>query len=194
MDEGAGAGAATVGLAEEGDFRSFNEPLAGPGPPGPAEIGLPVSARVGSGILMGAVPISGEGILPDPEVEVEDGCTSTIVGMGTESEFPVGVFEGMGAGAVLRAAGLIGGEVEDVVPGPAPGKELGAVLAVIDGCVGGGGIFCAVESDDFPVCPGRDGESMPESSVACVTPKLRLSARLRSSALGWNAWPMVPGL
>lgn len=88
---------------------------------------MPVSAQDGSGTLTGAVPISGEGMLPEACNTVE-GCVSTLVGMGTVPEVPEagdGCFAGIGAGAVLSAAGLMGGE-------GAPGNELGGELVACE--------------------------------------------------------------
>ena len=70
---------------------SFKEPLAGPGPSGPAVFGTPVSATVGVtvGIFTAGSVGSGE-MTGDGEVALV----------------------GMGAGAWLSTAGFKGGEVE----------------------------------------------------------------------------------
>ena len=96
---------------------SFREPLAGPGPEGPADFGTPVSATVGVMVGIFAVGSTGFG------ETTGDGVVARI---------------GIGAGDWLRTAGFKGGEVE-----PAGGAAATAPSAgeAIEGAAEGGGPF-----------------------------------------------------
>lgn len=90
--------------SEEAALMSCNEPLAGPGPLGPADSGRPVSAIVG--VTAGGPP---EGL------NISDG--ETALGIGMEGAVDAGAGEdekadwGIGAGDWFKVRGLIGGEL-----------------------------------------------------------------------------------
>ena len=96
----------------EAPLMSCRDPLAGPGPSGPAETGTPVSATVGSagtGIGTGLVEDSGTG-----GGAVAEGETA-----------------GIGAGELFNASGLIG--VDDGETEPWRGLEGRGLLSALGG-------------------------------------------------------------
>ena len=147
-----------------------NDPLAGPGPSGPADFGTPVSATVGRT----------DGIL----TEGSSGLGATTGDIFVESSSDTGI----GAGAWFKVAGLSGGGCwsaggEEARPtiGAVPVAadpvdcaeswlEMGGGDELVGGVMGLGGWVGLVD----PIL---------SNSLACVWPKDRVSERLKSAGV-----------
>ncbi len=154
---------------------SRREPLAGPGPDSPVLMGTPVSATVGVIAGTAVVGFNGSG--------ATIGIADELVGPMLEDEASAKP----GAGERLRLEGLIGGDWLFAGGGDA-GDSVGFLSA--EGRTGvlwegtlwsAGGVmgkFVRVASDK--------SEFILDSSLAWVSPKLRVSDRLRSEPAEWG--------